>query len=437
MLWDLERSRMRAALDSQLMDPFDTPQKDPDPPVALRRIEMRVSVPALEELALTLDAWLKGIGQHLKTDPGSSTCRNSQVGLVFHFLKWGADQEHADQALRAAERLGHVLANYPSLRRLIVGIDAAGDERSSPPRVFLRAFHYLRKLERTFRPDPKEPPIRLGYTYHVGEDVDDLLTGLRHLDEVASLLLPPDSGGRLGHALALGDVPARFYDRRGVTEPRLGSHLLDLVWAWGHLMQTEDSGRFCTWIEHRLSSFCRHHAVDRSRCFEEMTRDQTEAELLDCLCKADAIDFTAPQPVPLSEPLWLDIVGVVQELLLDRIARMRVCVEANPTSNLLIRDDVDYSDLPYERLVEAGLAVSLNTDDPGLFLTTLPGELTAMYDSFACRRWQHREILAWLRERMFDAEQSTFLGQHVPAGRNAAKLCSKAFAVPGRGRWTE
>jgi len=54
----------------------------------------------------------------------------------------------------------------------------------------------------------------LGWTCHVGEDVDDLLTGLCHLDEVATLLLGPE-GGRLGHALTLGEDPVCFYRKRG------------------------------------------------------------------------------------------------------------------------------------------------------------------------------------------------------------------------------
>ncbi len=112
------------------------------------------------------------------------------------------------------------------------------------------------------------------------------------------------------------------------------------------------------------------------------------------------------------------------------VGGLRICVEANPTSNLLIGDYRAYGKLPYQRLIEDGIALSLNTDDPGLFMTTLPGEFSAMYEALAERDLPHREILAWLRERIFDAEQSTFLGRHVPAGESAYQAAKKALESP-------
>ena len=80
----------------------------------------------------------------------------------------------------------------------------------------------------------------------------------------------------------------------------------------------------------------------------------------------------------------------------------------------------DYRDLPYQTLINDGLAVSLNTDDPGLFMSSLSWEFSAMYKALAENNgMSHREILGWLNERLFDAQKSSFLGNHVPISLNS------------------
>lgn len=423
----LEKSRMTAALDEHLVQAY--PPAFPDshhPP--LRRLEMRVSVPPGRLLLRTLRAWFEGLRDHLAAAPGGALPRHSQVALVFHFIKLGDHERAARLALDAARRLGHVLMGYPWLRPLIVGIDAAGDERQSPPRVFGAAFHHLRQLEARHRPRPDRPRIRLGRTYHVGEDVADLLSGLRHLDEAVRLLLGP-GGGRLGHALALAEDPGRFYARRGgQTEPGIGAHLLDLIWAWGRLAEAR-SPNHAAWITRRIHELGGDDG-DRIEtkvhsCFRAMGlvdpglpgggRILSEDELLDHL----AFRGNPHESVTVTvDDRWLELVAELQRLLRNEFAYRRLTVEANPTSNLLIGGYLDYRELPYDRLVDDDIGVSVNTDDPGLFMTTLPGEFAALYRARSGKA-THRRILSWLADRRFDADQSTFLGPHVPVGRDA------------------
>lgn len=447
----LERLRMKEALDSQLVDPFDPPPviawldelRSEDEEPAERRLEMRVSVPPTPVLVPTLVAWLEGLRDHLVGSRGR--VRNSQVGLLFHLLKTGTDEEAEERATMAAERLVGALEEFPWLRPFVIGLDAAGQERRSNPRTFLRAFEHVRDFQAKFRRRADEASPCLGYTFHVGEDVEDLLTGLRHIDEVVSLLLPADEGGRLGHALALGDEAERFYDRRGTPEPPRGSHLLDLVWAWGRLTETGDADGRVRWLESKIQETAGVGRKDLEilECYRSMGLGHSEVgveadlEILDERALLERLvpetarrggfpfDPESPWPVPLG-PEWMKLVEILQGQLRDRIARRPVCVEANPTSNLLIGAYRDYSQLPYARLVEDGLAVSVNTDDPGLFMTTLPGELAALYEALESRgEMRHREILDWLRDRLFDAEQSTFLGLHVPRGKDARRLLDR------------
>lgn len=411
----LERIRMAAALDCQLLDPFDPSERAgcAAPP---RCIEMRVSVPHGPQALRTLRAWIEGIADHLRAGRQEVSLQGSHIGLAFHVLK--KQKEMASKARADAERLCQFLKEFPHFRPFVVGFDGAGKERNAVPRDFLQAFHSVQQLVEHHRPAPGLPPIRLGFTYHVGEDVVDLLTGLRHIDETASLLLPRSVGGRLGHALALGDDPERFYGNRGYqTEPALGAHLLDLVWAWGRLSETDGASR-CQKLQRRISSLSGHSIDERriARCYEEMGLEAPAPPCLEAdLLKVLNVENAASPVVVQADEDWRKLIRELQALLQRRLALRRICIEANPSSNLIIGGYSDYAQLPYVRLVEAGLPLSINTDDPGLFMTSLPGELAALYATWEGKK-PHREILAWLADRVFDAEQSTFLGaRHHPS----------------------
>ncbi|HTL13358.1 MAG TPA: adenosine deaminase, partial [Bdellovibrionota bacterium] len=52
-----------------------------------------------------------------------------------------------------------------------------------------------------------------------------------------------------------------------------------------------------------------------------------------------------------------------------------ICLEVCPTSNVLTRCAASYGEHPLPRLVRAGVPVSINTDDPGVFAVTIEDEL--------------------------------------------------------------
>ncbi|MGH8497229.1 MAG: hypothetical protein ACRERV_00200 [Methylococcales bacterium] len=424
---DLERYRMTAALDEQLLSPFDN-SSSPGRHAPVRRIEMRVSIPKGKLFLKTLRAWFEGLNDHLQArlEGNPEAAVHSQVGLIFHLIKQVNDRPSAQHATEASGRLGRVLLGFPGIRPFVVGLDAAGDERKSAPRVFIDAFRNLQNLQARHRDPSGSPLIRLGWTFHVGEDVDDLLTGLRHIDEVTSLLLG-DAGGRLGHALALGENPSRFYQiRGGGTEPLLGSHLLDLVWAWGRLSDARQT-EHCDWIENRIRALGFAARKDQPRiadCYRAMSLDQSppdsfsEQELLAIL----DFQMDATRPVQcIADPMWIELVSRLQQLLRKRLTTKPVCIAANPSSNLLVGGYSCYAELPYRILVDSELAVSINTDDPGLFMTSLPAEFDAMYDALK-GEMSHRSILAWLYDRCFDAKMSSFLSDQTPVGEDALEL---------------
>jgi adenosine deaminase len=60
--------------------------------------------------------------------------------------------------------------------------------------------------------------------------------------------------------------------------------------------------------------------------------------------------------------------------LVTYLAQQQIPIEVNPTSNLCLGVYSSYADHPLRRLLEAGVCVTINSDDPALFNTTLVDE---------------------------------------------------------------
>lgn len=78
-----------------------------------------------------------------------------------------------------------------------------------------------------------------------------------------------------------------------------------------------------------------------------------------------------------AERIGHGVASVEDPELLKYLAKNRICLEVCPTSNLLTRVARDYASHPLPRILRAGVPVSINTDDPGIFGITLPGEFEA------------------------------------------------------------
>ncbi|MGK5082454.1 adenosine deaminase [Bdellovibrionota bacterium FG-1] len=61
--------------------------------------------------------------------------------------------------------------------------------------------------------------------------------------------------------------------------------------------------------------------------------------------------------------------------LIEYLRKHRIYLEMCPTSNWLTQASPDLKRHPLPTLLRAGVAVSINTDDPGIFDVTLPGEI--------------------------------------------------------------
>jgi adenosine deaminase len=92
--------------------------------------------------------------------------------------------------------------------------------------------------------------------------------------------------------------------------------------------------------------------------------------------------------------------------LIDELVAREVMLEVCPTSNLKLWVYDRVEDHPLPALVEAGVKVCLNTDDPGWFATDLVSELTIASDKFGWDRRQHRAA-------QLDAVEASFAGDSL------------------------
>ncbi len=68
--------------------------------------------------------------------------------------------------------------------------------------------------------------------------------------------------------------------------------------------------------------------------------------------------------------------------LLAYLAEQRIPLEVNPTSNVCLGVYPSIADHPFPRLVEAGVIVTVNSDDPPMFNTSLSQEVATLAESF-------------------------------------------------------
>lgn len=66
--------------------------------------------------------------------------------------------------------------------------------------------------------------------------------------------------------------------------------------------------------------------------------------------------------------------------LMDKVRRLKICVEACPTSNLVTRCVPSYAEHPLMTYLRQGIPVTINTDDPMLFHTDLRKEWLIVLD---------------------------------------------------------
>lgn len=260
------------------------------------------------------------------------------------------------------------------------GIDAANSEFFCRPEVFAQAFEQLSSCH-------------INRTFHVGEDFYDLADGLRAIDE-AIHFLNLSRGDRLGHCLALGVQPQSYYAEHDyhLTIPRQ-ILLDDMVWLkmksmeWNvpvpPCVEKQIIDLFYSENEPQISIIDYYEAMrlrnenPRKYIHEEKNVQQIYQRYHydPQLQKAGdtVVDFSV-------YPEYVSFIQMIQDKMIEYIEDKQLIIECCPSSNVKIGRLKYYDCHPIFRFCNVRnegfhhLPVTINTDDLGIFYTSLPRE---------------------------------------------------------------
>jgi hypothetical protein len=330
----------------------------------------------------------------------------------------------------------------PRISKRIVGIDAANTEIGCRPEVFGQAYRYLKNqpIKNRFEYLLAEKNAQLGFTYHVGEDYYDLADGLRAIDE-AILFLNLTRSDRLGHGLALGIDANDYYCLANKTIVMPKQDFLDnIVWL---LVKTKEYNisinssllyKLESWFEHYYINIYQNH-INIYQNERPSIHDYYQSWLLRGDNPSRYLEDVEPQTVDLGNwdkydlntldqsiknarsnkkarflfreyhfnaeakkrgnesdeyiicNEYIKMIGLLQKEMRDKIARLHIGIETNPSSNKVISTSRLYSTHPITRFYNHGLEskdeclqipVSINTDDQGIFCTSIENEFSLM-----------------------------------------------------------
>lgn len=321
----------------------------------------------------------------------------------------------------------------------IVGIDAANSEIACRPEVFAQAFRYLKRHQ--ILQKQIHCPTDLGITYHVGEDFMDVVDGLRAVDE-AIRFLQLQKRDRIGHGLVLGVDVDRYYEIRNHTVAMsLQMQMDNAVWLWHQMTRLGIHNSCKEELEQRYGDCFRRIYPnygwtpdidlyyssmllrgDNPECYEasgkinnpyktatewgtkmlvrsvecDNARKQKEACKLYYRYHYDKDGKLNGRVYDTWEvnAEMCQVVELVQRDLLQYVEKVGIAIECNPTSNYKIGEIDRYDCHPItkfnsiKRSVHSttyDVSVSINTDDKGVFATSIEREYALVAHSLIRR----------------------------------------------------
>lgn len=333
--------------------------------------------------------------------------------------------------------------------------------------------NYTTPFRHAYKPLPD-----LRKTYHVGEDFYDIVDGLRAIDE-AVLFLELGNGDRIGHGVALGldveawynrhqkiaipiqnfldniawildkirewnlNVSAGFYEKLKVafdnyynivyncnvsSERRHSPDLLSYVKAWelrGDNPECYFGDKFVPSMrkQYDITEWDRY-ALRSVENYKDLENNSIAYDLIhryhfDTALKKRAREITVLTP----EPELVVLAKQLQLRMRNFILEKGIAVESCPSSNFLISNLEHFKDIPTFNLFPVQesnsdfvrLNVSINTDDQGVFFTSLQkeyamlaGTLRELHDSNGLRVYSDDQILNWIEHLINNSKQQCF-----------------------------
>jgi hypothetical protein len=447
---------------------LDRPRPAREPGLQVRSTEYRVAP----------DAWFAvRLREDRAIEDGPVDDRRVEAAWLIHFKRktskrslplYGSVirgmESEADQIVRA-------LTNAPCDLRRLRGIDICGVEEDQPCWVAAQTLRRVRVRSRQIaaaHPRLCLEPLRL--TVHAGEDFLWLTSGVRAVAEPFHWNLI-ERGDRIGHGIAVTLDPQDWWTRwRGEVVPvkRL-DRLLDLAFLAEYSdRRTPDEER---WLKVEIEATLRDLTfVGKNQQFSDMEAVDAARRFWRCLgsplTRRLMASFEPPDTNALLHERWIyrylwsrdlqelaattitvrieddrhdapekvhggssqtecDLLIRARQRLILEIARWQVCIESNPSSNLIVGglDSMAAQDFLHHRPTSPktssevnALTWTISTDDPITFATTLADEYAYAWAGMILRE-KDRNDPAYARALLDEA---------------AATSMRMRFSLPGR-----
>lgn len=301
----------------------------------------------------------------------------------------------------------------------------------------------------------------LGVTYHVGEVFHSIISGLRHIDEVIDYF-GFQNGERIGHGTVLGinidtyvsNHPVAILPASELLDNLLWIHHLqsknnlfkhvsttaieEKIWEVVHFIYNDKSGHLSAQIDlHHLFKAYQMQFDDLSNIVDinqNVTPCNDNFGSNDCIfkpnqpwdeqtlflsrhCRCYLKKMTQMVQINVDNDLIKNIYKETQHYLLTKIAVRGIYVETNPVSNTNIGEFDNITTHPIfvmnntynER--KNHVMVSISTDDPGTFSTTLRNQYGFIQQILYNKGIPMEEVLLWINRTRENGVHSTFLNK--------------------------
>jgi adenosine deaminase len=346
---------------------------------------------------------------------------------------YGAEIRQIDTA---AEKMVRTLAAQPKRLRTLRGVDICGVEADQPLWVSAESLRYVRTRSSEIaarRPELNLQPLRL--TLHAGEDFGWLTSGVRAVAEPFHWKLI-QRGDRLGHGIAITFKPEEWWKRKEgqVIKVKRFDRLLDLAFLAQYTAQ-ERTAEQDAWLLDQIRATVEDLHFRRKPNAEAINLVETAMELWRALggrLTRRLIDRPGqgsnlkPHERWIHNYLWsrslqkhahelirlkvdddrgelritgerneCDLLVIARKNLIREVARWQVCIESNPSSNLVVggldamgasQDFLQRRPTTHNDQVEETLTWTISTDDPITFSTTLADEYAYAWAGMVLRK---------------------------------------------------
>ena len=365
--------------------------------------------------------------------------------------KYLSYQKKRHEYLNIVLAIKELKENYKFMSNFIIGIDAASNENSTEPWVFAPIYDIARDgNDRIYYSASHQ---NLGFTFHVGEDFRHIITGLRRMDEVIEHF-KYRSGDRIGHGIALGLDVKKWVDNHSiVVMPRI-EYLENLLWIWGIYKDQKLVAGIDGFLERRIMQIANdiYISMEGITVYElwKSYRIKFEATEVNCdylpkcnetcsflnnsrkknelfcsetdqsntyLWNSNKLSLSYHCNVYLermneiisvkSDELGVNIMEDIQSLIKSKVSEDGIVIETNPTSNRSIGEMDDIFNhyilnLKNKRFEDKSrnenIIVTINTDDPCVFQTTLSSEFAYIYYALVDKGYPKKDVIDWIDE---------------------------------------